>query len=89
LFVDDGNRDGSTKYLARQAVICRQIRLVQLSRNVGKEAAMTVGLDLAPGDAVVILDADIKDSPELIPGTVAVRNHYKKRLLPGSAWRPG
>lgn len=76
LFVDDGSRDGGAEYLSRQAVICPQIRLVRLSRNFGKEAAMTAGLDLALGDAVVILDADLQDPPELIPRMV-------------SAWREG
>jgi glycosyltransferase involved in cell wall biosynthesis len=76
LFVDDGSRDGGAEYLARQAVTCPQIRLVRLGCNFGKEAAMTAGLDLALGDAVVILDADLQDPPELIPRMV-------------SAWREG
>lgn len=56
LFVDDGSRDGGAAYLARQAVLCLELRLIRLSRNFGKEAAMTAGLDHARGDAVVVLD---------------------------------
>jgi len=67
LFIDDGSSDGGAAYLARQAEVCPQIRLVCLSRNFGKEAAMTAGLDHARGEAVVILDADLQDPPELIP----------------------
>lgn len=71
LFVDDGSRDGGAEYLAQQTAFYPQIRLLRLSRNFGKEAAMTAGLDHAQGDAVIILDADLQDPPELIPKMVA------------------
>ena len=67
VFVDDGSEDGSVEYLAKQANIESSIRIIMLSRNFGKEAALTAGLDNALGEAVIILDADLQDPPELIP----------------------
>lgn len=59
LFVDDGSTDGTAQYLDRETSVARAMRVLHLSRNFGKEAAMTAGLDHAEGDAVVILDADM------------------------------
>ena len=73
LFVDGGSRDGGAEYLLRQAVICPQVRLLRLGRNAGRQAAMTAGLDLARGDAVVVLDADLQAPLELIPRRVSAR----------------
>jgi len=67
LFIDDGSEDGSAEWLIGQVVNQGSIRVVSLSRNFGKEAAMTAGLDLALGNAVLIFDADLQDPPELIP----------------------
>ena len=67
LFIDDGSCDGSADYLARQVTMDTSIRVIRLSRNFGKEAALTAGIDYATGEAVVILDADLQDPPELIP----------------------
>jgi glycosyltransferase involved in cell wall biosynthesis len=64
--VNDGSRDGTlAKVRARQQVNPR-IKLVDLSRNFGKELALTAGLDYAAGEAVVPIDADLQDPPELI-----------------------
>jgi len=71
LFIDDGSQDGSAEYLAMQATMESSIRVIMLSRNFGKEAALTAGLDYARGEAVVFLDADLQDPPELIPEMVA------------------
>lgn len=71
IFVDDGSTDGSTEYIQRIALTSPNTRLIKLSRNFGKEAAMTAGLDQAKGDAVIIIDADLQDPPELIPEMVA------------------
>lgn len=67
LFVDDGSNDGSPDFLARLAITVPTVKVVWLSRNFGKEAAVTAGLEHAAGDAVVLLDADLQDPPELIP----------------------
>jgi glycosyltransferase involved in cell wall biosynthesis len=67
VLVDDGSDDGSAQYI--RGVIDRTpgVRLIKLSRNFGKEAAMTAGLEHARGDAVIVLDADLQDPPEQIP----------------------
>jgi dolichol-phosphate mannosyltransferase len=67
VLVDDGSRDGSAAALERLAADDPRIRVVYLSRNFGHQTALTAGLDHARGDAVVMLDADLQDPPELIP----------------------
>ncbi|PFG08591.1 glycosyltransferase family 2 protein [Marinobacter sp. LV10MA510-1] len=70
VLIDDGSDDGSAQYI--RSVIDRTpgVRLVKLSRNFGKEAAMTAGMEHARGDAVIVLDADLQDPPEQIPAMV-------------------
>ncbi|WP_249417533.1 glycosyltransferase family 2 protein [Pusillimonas minor] len=67
VLVDDGSRDGSDIDMADLAARVLHVRAVRLSRNFGKEAALTAGIAHAKGDAVVVLDADLQDPPELIP----------------------
>ncbi len=66
VFVDDGSTDGSGGILARLAAEDPRVRVVSLSRNFGHQNALTAGLDHAAGSAVVMLDADLQDPPELI-----------------------
>jgi dolichol-phosphate mannosyltransferase len=67
VLVDDGSADGSPAALERLAEHDPRVRIVFLSRNFGHQTALTAGLDHARGDAVVMLDADLQDPPELIP----------------------
>jgi len=67
VLVDDGSTDGSDRELQQLATNDPRVRVVQLSRNFGHQTALTAGLDHARGDAVVMLDADLQDPPELIP----------------------
>ena len=67
VLVDDGSTDSSGPLLARLASVDPRVRVVYLSRNFGHQTALTAGLDHAQGDAVVMLDADLQDPPELIP----------------------
>jgi dolichol-phosphate mannosyltransferase len=67
VLVDDGSSDSSAAILDRLAESDPRVRLVYLSRNFGHQTALTAGLDHARGDAVVMLDADLQDPPELIP----------------------
>jgi polyisoprenyl-phosphate glycosyltransferase len=67
VLVDDGSTDGSDAELRKLASNDPRVHLVQLSRNFGHQTALTAGLDHARGDAVVMLDADLQDPPELIP----------------------
>jgi len=66
IFINDGSTDGSLPALHSLRGRDRRIAILDLSRNFGKEAAMTAGLDHARGDAVVVIDADLQDPPELI-----------------------
>lgn len=71
LYVDDGSRDGSWAVMQRLAAQDSRVALLRLSRNFGKEAALTAGLDQVAEGAAMILDADAQDPPELIPQFVA------------------
>jgi dolichol-phosphate mannosyltransferase len=71
VFVDDGSRDGTRRLLERAAAADPRIKVLGFSRNFGHQAAITAGLDFASGDAVVVMDADLQDPPELLPEMVA------------------
>lgn len=67
LFINDGSTDNSLEIIKAIRVKDERVSYINLSRNFGKEIAMMAGLDNQIGDAVVILDADLQDPPELIP----------------------
>jgi glycosyltransferase involved in cell wall biosynthesis len=67
LFVDDGSRDGGARWAAACAARDPRVKLLRLSRNFGHQIAITAGMDHAEGDAVVIMDADLQDPPEVVP----------------------
>lgn len=68
--VDDGSKDDTLAYLIRWAGLDRSIRVIELSRNFGKESALTAGIEHASGLAVIPMDADLQDPPELISSMV-------------------
>ncbi len=71
VLVDDGSRDGSTELMRQlQAQDPQHVRAVIFARNFGHQIAVTAGLDYARGQAVVIMDADLQDPPEVIPRLV-------------------
>lgn len=92
VFVDDGSQDGSAEYLAGLMAREPGLKLVRLSRNFGKEAAMTAGLEHATGEAVILLDADLQDPPELIPDMVRAWREgadvvcMRRRSRAGESW---
>lgn len=92
VLVDDGSRDGSGQYIAQKALNASYIRAVRLTRNFGKEAALTAGLHHARGDAVIVMDADLQDPPELIPAMVHAWREgadvvaMKRRSRQGDSW---
>ena len=65
--VNDGSTDGTLAKLLERRKLCSRIVVVDLSRNFGKESALTAGIDIATGDALIPIDADLQDPPELIP----------------------
>jgi dolichol-phosphate mannosyltransferase len=67
VLVDDGSADATPRLLAELAARDPRVRVIELSRNFGHQTALTAGLDHARGDAIVMLDADLQDPPELIP----------------------
>lgn len=67
VLVDDGSTDGSGQVMVDLAQNVPEVRAIRLSRNFGKEAALTAGIEHAQGDAVIVIDADLQDPPELIP----------------------
>ncbi len=71
LLVDDGSRDRSAEMVREKAAADPRFRLIELSRNFGFQAAIAAGLAHATSDAVVTMDADLQDPPELIPEMVA------------------
>jgi glycosyltransferase involved in cell wall biosynthesis len=68
--INDGSRDGTLEVLLTMRALYPHVRVIDLSRNFGKEAALTAGIDAARGDALIPIDADLQDSPDLIPRLV-------------------
>jgi dolichol-phosphate mannosyltransferase len=71
LFVDDGSTDGSTDLIRQLARDDTHVRPVIFARNFGHQIAVTAGMDYSRGDAVVIIDSDLQDPPEVIPDLIA------------------
>lgn len=92
IYVNDGSTDDTPAILRRLRASDGHVALISLSRNFGKEIAMTAGLDHAPGDAVIVIDADLQDPPEVIPQLVATWREgydvvYARRKVPiGEPW---
>jgi glycosyltransferase involved in cell wall biosynthesis len=93
IYVDDGSRDGTRRVLERLRTKDARVAIVDLSRNFGKEVAVTAGLHHARGAAVVVIDADLQDPPELIPALMTPwRDHgadvvYAQRVVrAGETW---
>lgn len=76
VYVDDGSRDSTPHILHELSGADSHVRVIRLSRNFGHQIAVTAGLEHSSGDAVVVIDADLQDPPEVIPEMVA-------------AWREG
>lgn len=86
VYVNDGSTDDTLDVMYRLKGSDPRVAVVDLSRNFGKEAAMSAGLDYARGDAVIVIDADLQDPPELIPDLVkywleGYDNVYAKRIV--------
>ncbi len=66
IFVDDGSRDDTGRILREAAENDDRLRIVMFSRNFGQQIAVTAGIDVARGDAVVLMDSDLQDPPETV-----------------------
>ncbi|HJU26863.1 MAG TPA: glycosyltransferase family 2 protein [Rhodanobacteraceae bacterium] len=92
IFVNDGSRDQTLAVMQVLRACDQHVAIVNLSRNFGKEVATTAGLDHARGEAVVVLDADLQDPPELIPEMVAAWRqgfdtvYAQRRYRHGETW---
>jgi len=92
IYVNDGSRDSTLDVMLGLRARGPNVSILSLSRNFGKEVAMTAGLDHATGDAVVIIDADLQDPPEVIPELVAAWQlgadvaYAQRRARAGETW---
>lgn len=92
LLVNDGSKDDTLAKLQELHTRDSSVSYVSLSRNFGKESAMLAGLDYAEGDAVILMDADLQDPPELIPQMLREwENGYddvyaRRRTRAGETW---
>lgn len=85
ILVDDGSRDSSIAIMQQLRQTDKRVRYISLARNFGHQIAVTAGLQFAQGAAVVVLDADLQDPPELIPDLVSAWHQgyqvvYARRL---------
>ena len=92
LFVNDGSKDQTLDFIKDYADTDPRVSYLNLSRNFGKEIGMIAGLDHATGDAVVIIDADLQDPPELIPEMIKLWEdgyddvYAKRKSREGESW---
>jgi glycosyltransferase involved in cell wall biosynthesis len=92
IYVNDGSRDATLRIVETLRLADDHIGIVNLSRNFGKEIATTAGLDHAGGDAVIVIDADLQDPPEVIPRLVAAWRdgfdmvYARRRRRDGETW---
>ena len=97
VFVDDGSRDGSAEILDSFCARDSRLRVIHFSRNFGHQAALQAGLDASSGDAVILMDADLQDPPEVLHQFIekwqqgydvvyAVRRKRKENFLKRAAY---
>jgi glycosyltransferase involved in cell wall biosynthesis len=97
LFIDDGSRDGSSEFLDAMGARDERYKVIHFSRNFGHQSALQAGLDAAAGAAVVLMDADLQDPPELLNEFIAkwnegyevvyaVRRHRKESIFKRMAY---
>jgi dolichol-phosphate mannosyltransferase len=92
IFVDDGSADGSVACLREVVENDPRLRLIELSRNFGHQIAITAGMDAATGQAVVVMDSDLQDPPEVVHDLIAKWREgyeivYARRLRrEGESW---
>ena len=70
VFINDGSKDKTLDILQDIAKVDKNVKIISFSRNFGHQAAVTAGLKYVTGDAIIIIDADLQDPPELIPDMI-------------------
>ena len=92
LFINDGSKDRTIDLIRQKSNKDARVSYIDLSRNFGKERAMLAGFDYAKGDAMVIIDADLQDPPELIPKMIKLWEdgyddvYAKRKSREGETW---
>lgn len=92
LFINDGSKDKTLDIIREYADKDKRVSYVNFSRNFGKEIGMVAGFDYARGDAIVIIDADLQDPPELIPQMIKLWEegyddvYAQRRSREGETW---
>lgn len=92
IFVNDGSRDGSWAAILALSTSDRHVKAINLSRNFGHQIAITAGIDVSVGEAVVVMDSDLQDPPELIPQMWAKYRegfdvvYAQRRTRDGESW---
>jgi len=89
IFVDDGSRDGTFEILAEIQSRDPHTRVLKLSRNFGHQIAVTAGLEMARGDLIVVIDADLQDPPEVIAQMVRLWQEGNHVVYGSRTTRPG
>jgi len=98
VFVDDGSKDKSVKSLDELGASDPRLIIIELARNFGHQVAITAGLDFARGRAVIVMDADLQDPPEVLPQFIAkwregydvvyaIREHRKEGWLKRTSYK--
>lgn len=92
IFVNDGSTDKTLEILTGIAEKDKRVRVISFSRNFGHQVAVTAGIDKSKGDAVILIDADLQDPPELIPGMINLWEqgydvvYGKRKKRKGETW---
>jgi len=89
IYVDDGSRDGTAAILHELSASDSRLRVVRFARNFGHQMAVTAGIDHSRGDAVVLIDADLQDPPEVIPRMVELWREGYQVVYGVRRHRPG